>query len=124
MLPAVNAVLKEISESCDANNGPIANGLITIMEKSEFLISLAILRRIFGISLTASLKLQSKTMDLLRGFELIEILYETLTEIRVNNNENFLEIFQSSVEFAQILNCEISIPRLNVRQLNRGNILA
>ena len=71
LFPAAYSSLNEISTSKDINNGLIANGLITQLDKSESFVSLSILKGIFGISLTASLKLQSKTMDLLSGYELI-----------------------------------------------------
>ena len=60
LFPAVYCSLNEILTSNNINNDPIANGLITKINKSEFFVSSSILRRIFGISLTATLKLQYK----------------------------------------------------------------
>ena len=111
--PIIEA-LREISKIKQPDNSALANALLSSVDKSEFLTSVIILRRIFGISLSASIKLQGKTMNIVRGFELIELMISVLQEMRNAPENDFHQIYENSEKLALILGVEIQMPRISI----------
>ena len=63
-------------------------------------------------------------MDLLTGYELIDVLIYNLTYMRKDSNATFFDIITSSTDYSNILNTVINILSINARQRNQENIPA
>ena len=122
LLPSLNRFLEEIAESRDPNGAARADMFLAAIRKPTFLVSLAVMRKIFSLSKIPAVQLQKEDSEILDAFKLISTLLQHIQACRENSEISFTEIYQMASTMAQAIDSEITIHRLAPRQVNRPNI--
>ena len=69
-----------------------------------------------------TVKLQSRTLDIIEAFQQIEEIKQCYKEIRKNVDAHFHKIYLQAVGMAAAINVEPSTPRSCSRQRHRANV--
>uniref|UniRef100_A0A2S2QAK7 Zinc finger MYM-type protein 1 n=1 Tax=Sipha flava TaxID=143950 RepID=A0A2S2QAK7_9HEMI len=118
----VEEALENISEWNDNDTSEKARRLRISMLNSEFIICLFVLNKVFALGLVLSKVLQQTSIDLKEAMSLAQKTKQELTEIRLNAEKEFGDIFERVKSLAEKIDIAINIPRISKRQTNRCNI--
>ena len=90
----------------------------------EFIISLVIAQKVLSYTEGITSSLQSKSIDIIAAYKHVNVITESLRDVRRNIEQYNKEWYTLAKELAQKVQVEPKIPRLCKRQLNRHNIPA
>lgn len=116
--------LEEISLWQDPKTASEAFSLLQAVRSPEFLISVACLSDVLGVTLSLSRLLQNSTLDLKTGTEAIQDVKSVLEEKRENAEIVFSNLFSEIIDIAKELDVDLKIPRIVAHQTHRANLPA
>ena len=90
----------------------------------NFIASLVIRRKVFNFTHSVTVLLQSKSNDIINGFELIGSLIDLISDIRVNIHNDHDEWYSETCTLAQKINVNESVPRTCAQKTARENFPA
>ena len=98
-----------------------ANGLQHVLASFDFIMSLTTTANALASLRPLSIKLQRRSWDIVRAYELVRVTVEDLECVR-GNEEIMDEWFQQASTLAQSVDTEPRVPRTTGRQHHRSNI--
>ena len=101
-----------------------AKCLMLAISDFEFIISLVIAQKVLSYTEGITSSLQSKSIDIIAAYKHVNVITESLRDVRRNIEQYNKEWYTLAKELAQKVQVEPKIPRLCKRQLNRHNIPA
>lgn len=108
LFSAVIDALEKISVWLDIEASSKANRLFDAITKSEFIISIHIIGKIFAISLPLSRQLQTENIDLVQALQFASCVESTINSYRDNVIEEFSKEFLKVNNWCKDLNLNIS----------------
>lgn len=114
--------MEDISEWNDNDTSEKARRLRISMLNSEFIICLFVLNKVFALGLVLSKVFQQTSIDLKEAMSLAQDTKQELTEIRLNAEKEFGDIFKRVKSLAEKIDIAINMLRISKRQTNRCNI--
>ncbi|KAL4084849.1 hypothetical protein QTP88_027731 [Uroleucon formosanum] len=114
----VEEALEDISEWNDNDTSEKARRLRISMLNSEFIICLFVLNKVFALGLVLSKVLQQTSIDLKEAMSLAQDTKQELTEIRLNAEKEFGDIFKRVKSLAEKIDIAINMLRISKRQTN------
>lgn len=113
--------LEEISAWMDANTATDAFNLAQALKSAEFLLSVACLSDVLGVTVSLSRLLQTPTLDLKRGIDAVKDTMGILEQKRENVDSVFSDLYYEVREILEKLDVQLKMPRLVGRQTKREN---
>ena len=98
--------------------------LLNHISTFNFIVSLVITRKVFNFTHSVTVLLQSKSNDIINGFELIGSLIDLMSDIRVNIHNDHDEWYSETCTLAQKINVNESVPRTSAQKTARENFPA
>ncbi|KAF0299721.1 repressor of the inhibitor of the protein kinase [Amphibalanus amphitrite] len=120
-LPAIQLALQLMSSWEDRRTSAKAAQFLAAMRDAEFLVGLAVARRLSGILMPLARSLQEKGADLIASLELADTTREMLDSIREDSEKDFADIMTDVTAVAHELDVEVKKPRLASRSVYREN---
>lgn len=114
--------LEEISTWNDKDTSANAHILLCAVRKSEFILSLEVIKKIFSYSLPLTKFLESESIDLAGAVNYAQDTWDQIKEIRDKADEEFSNIYRKVLDICERNDIEISTPRLSQRQIGRDNM--
>lgn len=118
----ISETLEILSSSKSVDTSTKATALLSSIKHPNFIISLVCTNELFILTLCLCKQLQMVNCDLIEALKNVDNVLEVVKKKRLDAESCFHEIFQKSSEIANALDVEISVPRLNKRQVNRENV--
>ena len=104
--------LQEISEDTSRCISAKASTYLAMIEKSEFIVSVLVSKKVLSLTNYLSILLQEPKLDLMAAIELAKTVVSSAKTMRNNSNENFQEIFNEATSLAKrIFKSDITISR-------------
>lgn len=122
LLVLVLKTLDNISAWAERETAVKATQLGCAIRRSEFVVVLHILVKVFSFSLPLGKFLQKEDTDLASAMELTIHVADVLNEMR-NSTETFKDVFTAAQKLCNALNVELTLPRIVKRQTQRCNVL-
>lgn len=123
ILPTVSSILQDISESwTDRESSSNAQILLSVLQTSEFLVSLFVAEKLFSISLPLTKYLQTVNVDVSSSLRLADDVLLTVRDLRSCTQEIFHELFEHVKSAFEKLGLVIEMPRLVGQQRMRSNV--
>lgn len=113
--------LSEISTWHDISSSSKANGLCKVIKDCEFILSIFCLNDIICLTHSLSILLQTKSLDLSLASNKIMELRTALGKKRSDPQNAFKVIFEKASNIMEMLDVEITRPRITKRQKYRDN---
>ena len=101
-----------------------AQALLTHISNFNFIVSLAITRKVFDFTHSVTALFQAKSNDIINGFELIGFLIDLMSNIRINIDKYHDKWYSEDRKLAQKINVNESVPRTCSQQTARENFPA
>lgn len=114
--------LKLISTWKDAETSSLASNLCNFLLQGEFIISMIIVAKCFGVALPLSKHLQRVSIDLGEAMHLAENTVKELEGFRKNANSIFHDIFENAISLSYNFDVSIRTPKTTGKQKNRVNV--
>lgn len=114
LFSAVIDALEKINVWLNIETTSKANRYFDAITKSEFIISIHIIGKIFSISLPLSRQLQTENIDLVQALQFASCVESTINSYRYNAIEEFSKEFLKTNNWCKELNLNISFCRLTV----------
>ena len=86
------------------DNSIKAQGLLTLISKLNFIVSLLITRKVFDFTHSVTALLQAKLNDIINGFQLNGSLIDLMSNIRINIEKYHDESYSEACKLAQKIN--------------------
>lgn len=122
LYPAIISSLEILSDDSDRETSSKASNLLISIQDFQFLTSLHIINKIFGISIFFCKVLQKTQIDLGEALTYATHLSSELKKIRDNADNEFKIIFNQILNLSEKYNITIKTPRLSKKQVHRNNI--
>lgn len=110
-----------LEKKCNPKTSSDASSLLTLISSFKFIATLVITRNIFDLTLPVTQLLQSKSIDIMNGIELVNTLKNLVMTIRNSIDFYHEKWYQQAVALASKLDIEESLPRTARRQTTRDN---
>lgn len=120
----IHEVLEEMASWEDRKTSADAFSLLQSIRSPEFLISVASLSDVLGVTVSLSRLLQTPTLDLQTATNAFQDTLCVLQDKRNQVDEVFHNLFMEVKEIADKLDIELKKPRIVGRQTQRLNIIA
>lgn len=117
----IGSALEEMNELRVKSDVVQPNELLAAIQTPQFIISLTVLKPIFGLTKSLSLNLQKEDCDLSKCIEYANDAHDEIKDMRTKADETFREIFESATHIAQSIGAVLTVPRRAGRQINRDN---
>lgn len=117
----IASALEEMDELKVKSDSVQPNELLAAIQTPQFIISLTVLKPIFGLTKSLSLNLQKEDCDLSDCIEYANDVHDEIKDMRTKADEAFREIFESATHIAQSIGTILTVPRRAGRQKNRDN---
>lgn len=129
LFPAVIAALEEISFWKDKDASTHASLIHASLLKSDFLISLLCLSKLFAVTKQLCEYLQSITLDLKKALNYVDSVIESLEDMKINVDCIFKEIYDEAEKLlkdSEGNNAELKMPRFHAGKCSgyRNNVPA
>ena len=98
-----------------------ASSLLKAIMSFDFVICLVVTRRMFAYTKQATVLLQGEEMDIVKAYEMISILDETIKDVRTHVNEYHGQWFATAKELIEKVGGKVERPRVCATQRNRQN---
>ena len=99
-----------------------AAGLFTACSNFQFIITLVIVDQVLAYTYSATSKLQSSHMDMLKAYDEIELIFDTLeNKVKCDIDAYHSKWYNEAVKLGEKFNALPSKPRICARQLLRDN---
>ena len=101
-----------------------SNGYLFQLQSSQFLVSFQILLQVLQILKELTVKLQSKAIDVVSAYKLVNKVVPRLKSMRTNSIPEFRKQFAESTRIGKQLHgdqFELTLPRISGRQQYRSN---
>lgn len=121
---AVIDALEIISGWTDRDTASSANQLMCAIKQAEFVVTLHIVAKVFGISLPLSRFLQTENTDLAEAMLLAAVVENAISDIRTDVDQEFHVIYAKVERKCANLGIELVLPRITKRQTHRFNVAA
>lgn len=123
LLPCILPCLRQISTAAHREAAVEADGLSKSMQTPSFAVALEIVCWTFSTTVSLSEALQSSSIHLAAAYERIGQVLNHFKNSRENDDVVFADIWLKVQSLAEVLDIEITMPRLTARQTNRSNIV-
>ncbi|KAF0294833.1 repressor of the inhibitor of the protein kinase [Amphibalanus amphitrite] len=123
-LPAVCLALELMAEWQDRRTSSQAANLLTAVTQGEFLVGVAVARKLSGVLRPLSTALQERGMDLVRCLSLVDSTVTVLQDMRTNSDTEFENLMVDATAMAAKFKIEIKKPRLPSRAAHRSTAAA
>ncbi len=120
-LEFIDSALEEMDELKVKSDGVQPNELLASIRTPQLIISLAVLKPIFGLTKSLSLNLQKEDCDLSQCVRYANDVHDEIKDIRTKADETFGEIFISVTHIAKSIGTELTVARRAGRQKHRDN---
>ena len=122
---AVVEVLEEMKFDVDkkwnASTSSDATSLLHICTSFEFIVALMITTHILDYTMPLTRRLQQRKIDIVKSLQCINLLKETINQLRASVEEIHDKFYQQAVEMAKKVNVDESLPRTCKVQTLREN---
>ena len=105
----------------DVKSKTEAAGLLHDLRSSEFLVALYTCRYFFAYTKDVARLLQGASMDVLTAYQQIADVRECIHVARIHAEERFSAVYQQVLETAELIGCDVTIPRRCASQRHRSN---
>ena len=89
-----------------------ANSLLYACTSFEFIVALVITTQMLDYTMPLTRRLQQRKIDIVRSLQCINLMKETINELRANVEEIHEKFYQQAVEMAKKIKVDESVPRL------------
>ncbi|XP_057299418.1 52 kDa repressor of the inhibitor of the protein kinase-like [Hydractinia symbiolongicarpus] len=116
--------LKYMSSSdcmCNRDTKSKASSFVNLISRFDFLISLVCTTKVLLVTLPVTRNLQSKSIDILKGINLISALKKEVIDTRNSVDAFHNNVFSEAVAIANELDVTIKAPRICKTQIHRSN---
>lgn len=117
----IGSALEEINELRVKSDGVQPSELLAAIQTPQFIISLTVLKPIFGLTKSLSLNLQKEDCDLSKCIEYANDAHDEIKDMRTKADETFRGIFESATHIAQSIGAVLTVPQRAGRQKNRDD---
>ena len=123
-LPAVCLALELMAEWQDRRTSSQAANLLTAVTQGEFLVGVAVARKLSAVLRPLSTALQERGMNLVRCLSLVDSTVTVLKNMRTNSVSEFSSLMLDATAMAAKFQTEIQKPRLPSRAAHRRTAAA
>lgn len=95
--------------------------VLNSISSSSFLVSLVVSSKLLGITYSLSQYLQKKDIDLCSALDHVRKVKAVVEDLRHNADSEFKKLFEEAKELANLLQLELTMPRIATAQKNRQN---
>ncbi|KAF0297597.1 repressor of the inhibitor of the protein kinase [Amphibalanus amphitrite] len=113
-----------MAEWQDRRTSSQAANLLTAVTQGEFLVGVAVARKLSGVLRPLSTALQERGMDLVRCLSLVDSTVTVLQDMRTNSDTEFENLMVDATAMAAKFKIEIKKPRLPSRAAHRSTAAA
>ena len=105
----------------DAESSMKANGLYHAILTFDFLFTLTVTRKTLALTKGLTVKLQSRTVDILKSYQVIKLVQDAMLQLRSGVNDYHASYFEEASTLAVPLEVTVVDPRTCGKQKNRPN---
>ncbi|KAJ8882857.1 hypothetical protein PR048_014671 [Dryococelus australis] len=121
---AIVDTLEELSTDMDSETSSKAAYFVRAIVASDFVICLCCANVLFSFTVTLCRLLQSPACDFVAALQHVELVIDTLKDIRANVDSKFATIFKAARDLLRAVDEEITVQRIVSRQKHRANFNA